>query len=65
MAIAKHSSNPDRPLIPWLRPTGELGKTEARQSFFQLLNELQDNINSLVTITDRGKKVAVLIGIVR
>jgi PHD/YefM family antitoxin component YafN of YafNO toxin-antitoxin module len=59
--IEKHALNPDRTISPWFKPAGELGKTEARQSFLRLLNDLQDSIASLA-ITDRGKKVAVLMG---
>jgi len=39
-----------------------LGKTEARQDFFNVLNEVEAEPIAL-TITDRGKKVAVIIGI--
>lgn len=46
---------------PWFGLYRELGKTEARQSFLHLLNKLKDESSS-VAITDRGEKVAVIMG---
>lgn len=39
----------------------EVGKTEARQEFLRLVDELQEKGTS-VAITDRGQKVAVMMG---
>ena len=63
MSIFKSPSGKNEASRPWFwfGQYDELGKTEARQSFLRLLNDLQDSITSLA-ITDRGKKVAVLMG---
>jgi prevent-host-death family protein len=59
METAKHPLDQVQPLSPWFGTIGELGKTEARQSFLQLLNELTKKPAS-VAVTDRGKRVAVI-----
>lgn len=46
---------------PWIGEYKELGKTEARQCFLHLLDDLKDKPTSMA-ITDRGEKVAVIMG---
>ncbi len=45
----------------WFGKYEELGKTEARQSFLRLLDEIQSE-STTVAITDRGERVAVIMG---
>lgn len=45
----------------WFGEYQELGKTEARQSFLRLLDGLESE-RTTFTITDRGEKVAVIMG---
>ncbi len=63
MATARPTrpNNPPAAQEAWFGWYKELGKTEARQSFRQILDDLK-NTPTLIAITDRGEKVAVIMG---
>jgi prevent-host-death family protein len=57
----RSASDPNTSVNGWFGDYKELGKTEARQEFLRLLNDLRDE-HASVAITDRGEKVAVIMG---
>lgn len=60
-AQAEPDKNPEQKKEFWFGRYKELGKTEARQAFLRLLDDLQEE-SATLAITDRGEKVAVIMG---
>lgn len=61
MAAEHRISHSSAPGANWFGLYKELGKTEARQLFLRLLDELRQE-STTVAITDRGEPVAVIMG---
>jgi prevent-host-death family protein len=65
MAVKQESSGENSDLTQgqgsWFGDYEELGKTEARQQFLSLVDSISHEAKS-VAITDRGKRVAVIMG---